>query len=608
MKSKHLIIKALKLITLTLMFILAVRGPHIFAAPLESPPPHITGTGCGCETYTGKISVGTAGTLDGGTSGVTLFASMVTMPENGSINALEIYVSSTAGGNIIASLYTDNGATPGAPGTLIAQSAAQTSVIAWNVLSIPATAVSTGNYWIAVETNLGVLMPGDVGTDTANGGQINDAYWISEPMGTFPPTMPVMSAFNVRFTVAADYCPAICVIPIPTPTAIPVCQCPAVMGYPYVGASSASLYGIMVGTWYGMNEDGIASSMAVNIVSGTGRARLAIYADAAAPTNTATGPGALIAESDPFTVTSGWNTASIPQTLLLNGLVYWLAIESDDPSQGFSYDTGSPGDAYYSFASFGEFEHQFTNGVSLSIHPSIYVNYCPVSCPSTPTPSFTVSPVVTATSTPTITSTQSKTPQITVTYTMTYTTTGTKTQTSTITPTQSKTPQLTATYTMTVTPTYSFTPTSTMTITPTVTGTTGASSTATQSFDADTFSPTVTSTQAGAILTATPSVIKIRQVLPYPNPYNPANGDFSIAVDVNRGTSKMTFKFYTTGFRLMREYTSAQGRLAGTDILRINSGLFSGLAKGLYYYVINAEDAEKGTIVWSKVDRLILFE
>ena len=58
----------------------------------------------------------------------------------------------------------------------------------------------------------------------------------------------------------------------------------------------------------------------------------------------------------------------------------------------------------------------------------------------------------------------------------------------------------------------------------------------------------------------------------------------------------------------MREYTSAQGRLAGTDILRINSGLFSGLAKGLYYYVINAEDAEKGTIVWSKVDRLILFE
>ena len=62
---------------------------------------------------------------------------------------------------------------------------------------------------------------------------------------------------------------------------------------------------------------------------------------------------------------------------------------------------------------------------------------------------------------------------------------------------------------------------------------------------------------------------------------------------------------YTSGARLVRHYIDGNQYTAGTKAMTINCSNFSGLAKGTYFYVIEATDTG-GKKAISKIDKIII--
>ena len=165
----------------------------------------------------------------------------------------------------------------------------------------------------------------------------------------------------------------------------------------------------------------------------------------------------------------------------------------------------------------------------------------------TPTNTFTITNTFTSTPTPTPSSTPSDTPTDTSTDTPCMVggvpCTGTFTSTPTNSPTN--TPSFTATYTPT--PTSSVTPTHTVTLTPTL----------------------------------NPSTLVYNNLL-YPNPAKGGQVTFSYQLSVP--ANNVTFKLFTVAFRKVAEFSGTPN--AGPNNVPFST---SGLANGLYYYVMEAE-------------------
>ncbi len=250
----------------------------------------------------------------------------------------------------------------------------------------------------------------------------------------------------------------------------------------------------------------------------------------------------------------------------------------------------------------------------------------------TPTPSFTVTQTGTASPTYTVTYTLTDTPTAEDTPTQTNTQTGTPTElpsgtntpsgtqtmpyTATWTPsvTQTDTPFDTATQTQVDTPvqTYTQTPVNTITSSPTQTAVNSASPTRTNTpVITNTFTrtivPTNTVTPTGTpVGVPTEKDIRIIDTKPYPCPYI-NSADLTVGFTLTRNAVKTEFYLYTKAMRLIRKYSLPGTYAAGYNTLSIDSPLFAGISRGVYYFVITATGDNKA-VAKSRIEKLIILK
>ena len=208
----------------------------------------------------------------------------------------------------------------------------------------------------------------------------------------------------------------------------------------------------------------------------------------------------------------------------------------------------------------------------------------------TATPSYTATPPDTATNTPVNTATNTPANTATNTPVNTYTSTPVNTATNTPVNTATNTPVNTSTAT----------PVNTATRTPanTATNTPVNTSTATRTITR-TATPTITQTIALPSATFTPTtaptaqVYTIQNTYPIPSIYNASTGTgLTIAFTVSKDTAMVTFRLYTSGFRLVRMITETKFFPSGSDALPVEQKYLSSLSSGAYYYSIQSESMD----------------
>ena len=214
------------------------------------------------------------------------------------------------------------------------------------------------------------------------------------------------------------------------------------------------------------------------------------------------------------------------------------------------------------------------------------------------TPTRTVTRTITETRTLTITRTITETwtvsdtrtnsPTRTITRTITETRTLTNTRTFTITPTSTKT--------LTITKTSTITPTSTITLTRTITRTSTISPTS-----SIILTRTITPTRiVTGIYTPIPTFsqtplpdekeLNLRDVILYPQPYNPESADFlRIRYYLTKHCKEVKIKIYTVSFRLIITAIIDSNTYAGQKQTIIPKEITNKLANGIYYLILEAE-------------------
>ncbi|HRQ44901.1 MAG TPA: GH116 family glycosyl hydrolase [Candidatus Goldiibacteriota bacterium] len=250
---------------------------------------------------------------------------------------------------------------------------------------------------------------------------------------------------------------------------------------------------------------------------------------------------------------------------------------------------------------------------------------------NTPQDTFThtYTATYTNTSTNTNTSTQTYTPSVTNTFTDTVTPGG-PTLTFTDTPTETGTPThtFTSSYTNTATNTHTSTATYTNTLTHTYTNTATFTSTHSQtpSYTASltetpvftqTYTFTYTSTNT-PVFTATPTYTRvpadkqqITEVLPYPNPFNPALYNYiRISFKIAQpDTKRLALRIYSSSYRLIREVAYEQAALTqivNRGYIQYESKHLESLSNGTYYFVLIA--GGQGDETRSKVEKMIIIK
>ena len=224
---------------------------------------------------------------------------------------------------------------------------------------------------------------------------------------------------------------------------------------------------------------------------------------------------------------------------------------------------------------------------------------------------YTSTPTFTRTNTPTFTVTDtisSNTPTTTPTLTLTRTATTTYTVTLTQTPTYSNT--ITSTYTATITPTETRTITLTWTPTPSYTRTVTLTWTATSSYTGTctiTVTPSITPTYTQTLVPDSEEY-KIEDIVIYPNPYNPRNGqDLNISFKVSKRSKMIKVRIFTTGLRLIKQIIFAD-KIFNAGIINtveIPNRYLVWLANGAYYVIIYAKNID-GAEVKSKPETLLI--
>jgi hypothetical protein len=157
------------------------------------------------------VRIGTTAVLtaaDGG-NGNLLLAQEATLSQSATIQSISFYVTA-ASGSLVLGVYSANGPS-GGPGTLVAQTAAFTPLVGWNVASTTTKPVlSAGNYWLAYlpssnglsfvkENNTGncyyyalkytAILPTTFSTKPANCSYTNWSLYATLATTTTPPTL-----------------------------------------------------------------------------------------------------------------------------------------------------------------------------------------------------------------------------------------------------------------------------------------------------------------------------------------------------------------------------------------------------------------------------------
>ncbi|MCX8093638.1 MAG: hypothetical protein N3E50_05675, partial [Candidatus Goldbacteria bacterium] len=133
-----------------------------------------------------------------------------------------------------------------------------------------------------------------------------------------------------------------------------------------------------------------------------------------------------------------------------------------------------------------------------------------------------------------------------------------------------------------------------MTITITNTRTSTATLLPTQTF---TITPTATAT-----LIPDKEVLKIENVVIYPNPYNPVKEDLNINFEITQKCSIIKVRIYTAGYRLIKQITETGNYNSVKNTIKIEKRYLNNLTNGIYYFVVlvknqNKEDASKPVIL-----------
>jgi hypothetical protein len=293
-------------------------------------------------------------------------ASRFTLPVPGIVSMLHAYAVSTTGYTIKMGLYSNTGS---GPGTIISESGSQASVVGWNDLAIPGTALlPAGTYWIALgSSNVsgGPVFAANTYLDNsdATDGYIAGFTVLPSPYnGTAPSTD---SQFSLSFY--ADYCvPGTSPTPVnsptrtftttstptntPTVTQTPVCSSPTTFGNPTIGVGANSysdfnLPNVLV-SYYPLTVSGQIIRLHVNVKSvptpGTNLA-MALYS------NSGSAPGTLISQSNEQPAVAGLNTFDIPGTATLTApATFWIALTSNTFNSNINlyYDTSDATNGY----------------------------------------------------------------------------------------------------------------------------------------------------------------------------------------------------------------------------------------------------------------------
>ncbi len=549
-----------------------------------SPTITITKTPCACSSYFGNTVVGLVASMD---ESPYFDSNKFTLAQDSVVHSLSAYVASTTGGNIRMALYANSGWAPHVPTSLLVESQEQPSVAGWNTVPIPEIFLAAGDYWIAWEVQPGTVMPYNLYSMSGI------EAWKDIIYGPFPSNAPSANVDNYIFTVKADYCPVTCPLPQATatitPTYVPACACAGDLGIFTPGASLLSPVGFISSVFYPLSQDVAAQAISLYVASGNGTAQAAIYSNSL-PGMTKGTPKDLIIESAPAAIAPGWNRIAVPEVLLTGNNIYWLTFQITGGV--ISYDAGPAGCMYYLGNPFGTFPADVSSGTAANYDFSVQLNYCPLTCPASPTNtptatavlSDTQTPIATETSTadlsPTQTSTQTtavESPTVTITQTIL------PSSTNTPLPSSTNTPIPTATFTLTGTPTKTIS----LTNTPVITATN-------------------TPTQTPAAVPTSDNLV-IDSIKPYPNPGSAGITDITVGFNISRDCKRIEFMMYTQSARLIRQYKSELGYPAGNRAVMISRSNFAGLASGTYYFCIEATDTT-GKTAKSKIDKIILLK
>ncbi len=358
-----------------------------------TPTPTFTSTPTATFTFTplpactlfsfGKNFQG--GSVGSGFSPGNALATHFTLTTSGQVNKLHAYIPSNAGANIRMALYS-NGASQ--PGTLIAASNPQTSVVGWNNVVVPTTSpLDPGTYWIALVADNSIDMSLDYGT-TGDG-----QYQGMSFTGSFPSPFSSYGGTDWAFAFYADYCvgpatptpvptvtwtftPTFTSTPSPTRTETPIPGCtPTTFGNTSpVGSASNYSGGNILATKFTLGTSSVVTKLHVYLPNTpTGLIRMALYTDASGS------PSALLSQSGDQVPVTGWNTVDIPNTGTLATGTYWIAFMSNNTAAGIDMQVANTptGVGQFEWYSYQAFPATFSPAGAQDWNFSFYAEKCP---------------------------------------------------------------------------------------------------------------------------------------------------------------------------------------------------------------------------------------
>jgi YD repeat-containing protein len=295
---------------------------------LPSSPPTPTPTATATETPvntatptpppTGNTEINIGETYvmyyDDSGNGDYLVAQHTTLSQEGTIQSLSFYVTE-AMGKLRLGLYNDN---TGNPGSLVATTDEFTPVAGWNTQNVQSPVLlPPGEYWLA-------FLPESNDLHAPYGwpglGQ-NIGRFYSYAYGEMPSTFSSSAwSGNFQFSLYATF----------TVSAEPGTIYAGeinVLHAPMNGAGNS-----LIAQRVELPNSAMAQSLTFYVTNAIGKLRLGIY------DNGYDGPGTLLAQTDEFTSTLGWNTVNLQTQVPLAAGTYWLAFLPESNDLEFKYE------------------------------------------------------------------------------------------------------------------------------------------------------------------------------------------------------------------------------------------------------------------------------
>ncbi|HJT24379.1 MAG TPA: hypothetical protein VJ873_07360, partial [bacterium] len=318
-------------------------------------------------------------------------ASPVTLSSPATVTSMAEYLG-PASGQLQLAIYSDNGNTPG---TLVVQTTAQTAVPnAWNTIGVSVT-LSGGTYWLAGAESVNAnAMPGN----TMDG---RLAYTsLGYTFGSLPTSYPSPSLQTGTVAILLNFCSSTFIgtqtsTPTTTPSMTPTSTStpfytytpnptdtpPCAPAFGVFGSTATTTSGYIGsgqarGSLYTLSEPGTVTALSgyFNPVDPTTQIQFAIYRNNAGAVST------LVVQSGTQQAFNGWNSISVPPTLLNPGS-YWLFFQETTAGKVYNGNQSGPvsAEAYcFGCASLGNFPTNFTPIGFSNMDDSMVAAYCPV--------------------------------------------------------------------------------------------------------------------------------------------------------------------------------------------------------------------------------------